>query len=528
MEKKEKVYSTALASIAMVLFLVLCLSTISAASGQSTTPVKTYAYITNYADGTVSIIDTDTDTVKDTVKIEAMKDAGGKPLGIAFTPDGSKVYVANTLEAGVYANSVSVIDTETKSVIGAVDVGNYPFGVVVTPDGKEVYIANWGDTTVSVIDTNTNEVTALINTGNSPTGIAFTPDGKKAYVTNSGEGTVSVIDTATKKVTAKVQQVDYTCWGVAVNPAGTKVYVANQLSTNITVIDTNTNRVTATVKAGDSPYGVAFTPDGTKAYVTNSGDGTVSVINTTTDTVTATINVGSSLLGVAVTPDGKKVYVANVDSDTVSVIDTRINKVTATLNVGTSPVAFGQFIGFIPVKPVPLADFSASITEGKVPLKVQFTDKSTGSPTSWKWSFGDGTYSTTKNPAHTYSEAGKYTVSLTVKNTAGSNTTKKSSYINVVNTKKPVAAFSAAPTSGKAPLKVTFTDKSTGSPTSWKWSFGDGTKSSAQNPKHQYLQEGKYKVTLTITNAAGSNTATKTNYITVTTNTRPDIYSESK
>ncbi len=92
----------------------------------------------------------------------------------------------------------------------------------------------------------------------------------------------------------------------------------------------------------------------------------------------------------------------------------------------------------------------------------------------------------------------------------------------------PVAIFSAKPTSGKAPLTVSFTDKSTGTPTKWKWHFGDGKASTTKNPKNQYLQEGKYKVTLTVSNAAGSSTATKTNYITVTTNTRPGIYSESK
>jgi PKD repeat protein len=62
---------------------------------------------------------------------------------------------------------------------------------------------------------------------------------------------------------------------------------------------------------------------------------------------------------------------------------------------------------------------------------VKFTDKSKGSPTSWKWSFGDATYSTARNPSHNYNKVGKYTVSLTVKNSKGSNTKTMSGYINV-------------------------------------------------------------------------------------------------
>ena len=79
----------------------------------------------------------------------------------------------------------------------------------------------------------------------------------------------------------------------------------------------------------------------------------------------------------------------------------------------------------------PVAAFSASPTSGKTPLNVKFTDKSTGSPTSWKWNFGDGTNSTAKNPVHKYSKSGKYTVSLTVKNEKGSNSKTMSGYITV-------------------------------------------------------------------------------------------------
>ncbi|WP_292390592.1 S8 family serine peptidase, partial [Methanosarcina sp. UBA5] len=174
----------------------------------------------------------------------------------------------------------------------------------------------------------------------------------------------------------------------------------------------------------------------------------------------------------------------------------------------------------------PVANFSANPTEGKVPSTVAFTDTSTGNPTSWKWSFGDGTTSTQQNPTHKYSKVGSYTVKLTATNDVGSNTITKAGYIKVVT--KPVASFSAKPTSGKAPLTVAFTDKSTGIPTAWKWSFGDGASSTEQSPKHEYSQEGSYKVTLTVTNVAGTSTLTKTNFIKVTTNTRPGIYSENK
>jgi beta propeller repeat protein len=163
---------------------------------------------------------------------------------------------------------------------------------------------------------------------------------------------------------------------------------------------------------------------------------------------------------------------------------------------------------------LPVAAFSASPTSGKAPMKVQFTDTSTGTPKKWKWDFGDGATSTKQNPTHKYSKAGVYTVKLTVTNAAGSNSVTKKDYIKVVT--KPVAAFSAKPTSGKAPLNVKFTDKSTGSPTKWKWTFGDGAISTKQNPTHKYSKAGKYTVTLKVTNAAGTNTATKSKYITVT------------
>lgn len=74
--------------------------------------------------------------------------------------------------------------------------------------------------------------------------------------------------------------------------------------------------------------------------------------------------------------------------------------------------------------------FTASPTTGKHPLNVQFTDKSSDAY-YYFWNFGDKTISKDQNPVHTYSKAGKYTVTFTVKNAAGSNTAKKTNYITV-------------------------------------------------------------------------------------------------
>jgi PKD repeat protein len=80
----------------------------------------------------------------------------------------------------------------------------------------------------------------------------------------------------------------------------------------------------------------------------------------------------------------------------------------------------------------------------------------------------------------------------------------------------PVADFSGTPTSGTAPLTVDFTDESLYNPTSWSWDFGDGGTSTEQNPSYVYEDPGTYTVSLTATNAYGSDTEIKTAYINVT------------
>jgi PKD repeat protein len=132
----------------------------------------------------------------------------------------------------------------------------------------------------------------------------------------------------------------------------------------------------------------------------------------------------------------------------------------------------------------PIADFYSNVTSGDAPLTVAFTDVNTGISNSWIWTFGDGYASDIRNPTHTYSTAGTYTVKLTVKNNLDvTNTNIKTNYITVNGaTNAPFAHFTSNNTYGSAPLSVSFTDTSSGSPTRWLWEFGDGAVCPDQNP----------------------------------------------
>ena len=164
----------------------------------------------------------------------------------------------------------------------------------------------------------------------------------------------------------------------------------------------------------------------------------------------------------------------------------------------------------------PIADFMANRTSILIGETVSFTDQSLNNPTSWSWDFGDGGASTYQNPSHTYNTQGTYSVTLNVSNSYGSDSETKTDYIIAsASGAAPVANFTADKTSFTEGETVNFTDQSTNGPTSWSWDFGDGGTSSSENPSYQYNTEGIYSVTLTVTNSYGSDTETKSNYITV-------------
>ena len=168
-------------------------------------------------------------------------------------------------------------------------------------------------------------------------------------------------------------------------------------------------------------------------------------------------------------------------------------------------------VNYILAGVTPDVDFSYTTTTGCSPLTVSFTNLSSNYD-SCKWTFGDGSVSTTINPTHTYTGNGTFNVTLKCWGPTGCTRSEiKSGIISVSNS---LALFAANPRVGCPPLNVTFTNFSTGNQLSYFWDFGDGTTSTQQLPTHTYTTSGAFTVMLVVTDSAGCrDTLTKQGYV---------------
>lgn len=179
-------------------------------------------------------------------------------------------------------------------------------------------------------------------------------------------------------------------------------------------------------------------------------------------------------------------------------------KLNDILKKRTALLSFFLVVSLFSFSQSPVAAFTANISSGCSPLTVQFTDQSTGTPTSWSWDFGNGQLSNVRNPVVNF-PAGSYTIRLIVRNAFGVDDEIKINYITVFP--GPSASFTANITTSCVPATIQFTDLSTvpagGSITSWLWDFGDGTTSILQNPSHTFTATGYYTISLLIITGTG-------------------------
>ncbi len=160
-----------------------------------------------------------------------------------------------------------------------------------------------------------------------------------------------------------------------------------------------------------------------------------------------------------------------------------------------------------PTIPRPIAAFTQDRASGQAPLVVHFLNQSSGSITSYSWTFGDGGSSPDASPTYTFRNPGVYNVTLFVTGPGG--TSNVSRQINVQSANPPVAGFTQDKTSGPSPLTIQFTNQSTGAITAYSWTFGDGGTSTDQSPNHEFDAVGTYNVILSVTGTGGTSSVTR-------------------
>ena len=269
-------------------------------------------FVTNEEDNTVSVIDSRTHELVTTVEV------GGRPRGIGFSPDRTKVYVALGDD-----NAIGVLDTQTLKLVKTIPAGSDPEAFDVHPNGR-IYLSNEDAGKATVLNPETGKVEAEIEVGIEPEGVAVTPDGKKVMVTSESTNMVHVISVPEHEIVANIL-VGARPREVAFSADGRFGYVTCEVGGEVVKFDVATNKIVQRKKLRREirlvkPKGIRRGPDGRFWVATGRGD-LVAVLNAETLDLEKQIPVGRRVWGMAFSRDGKQLYVTNSLDGTLSLID---------------------------------------------------------------------------------------------------------------------------------------------------------------------------------------------------------------
>jgi YVTN family beta-propeller protein len=268
-------------------------------------------YVSNQFDGTVSVIDGDTNTVAATVKV------GSYPNGIAVNPRTNTIYVAN-LKGG----SLSIIDGTTLQT-STLRLGPDPAKVAINTSTNRVYVTlEDEDGSLVVVDGKKRKLIASIPLPPYPLGVAVESKTNRIYVADflCGCGLVSVIDGATDEIVDTIALPGASMVaGVALDPKNRFGYATDENS-GFYVIDLDSGSILGEIGNLRSPNEVAAIPGTSLAVEPDTGSNRAVFINARNLSVRNRVSVGKFPTGVAVNATTKRVYVANRLSNTVSVI----------------------------------------------------------------------------------------------------------------------------------------------------------------------------------------------------------------
>ncbi len=274
---------------------------------------------------------------------------GDFPMNLAMSPDGRHLAVTNN---GAGPQSLQIVETAGGKLTQTITLGKAWLGLAFSPDGKRLYVSAGADNKVLVYSFSEGkaEPAGEIALGGPADGIfaaglAVSPDGKKVFVACNLQNKVAIIDAETRQVTARVDVKDhpYTCLA---SRDGKSVFVSNWGSASVSVMDAASSFVLSTIDVGEHPNDLALSPDGNRLFVACANSNRVDVIDLAKGKVVEGVSmsltpkapVGSTTNGVAVSPDGKRLFVVNADNNDAAIVD--ISKPGASRVMGFIPTGW--------------------------------------------------------------------------------------------------------------------------------------------------------------------------------------------
>jgi YVTN family beta-propeller protein len=200
-----------------------------------------------------------------------------RPHCAHFGPDGL-LYVSAEL-----ANSIYIVDTKTRSLVGEIPTGaSHTHMLVTSPDGRRIYTANNEAGSVSVLDLRARTLLATISISRKVQRISISPDGKFVFTQDQETPRIVVIDTATNTVVRSIS-LPRIAFSSAMTKDGRWLLV-NSESGKLFVIDVASGAITRTFDIPDvpvlpTPGEFALSPDGAHAYVSCPQGGTIEILN---------------------------------------------------------------------------------------------------------------------------------------------------------------------------------------------------------------------------------------------------------
>jgi YVTN family beta-propeller protein len=261
-------------------------------------------------------------------------EVGSEPVSVAVNTSNGRAYVANAGDG-----TVTVLDGNSDAIVAKVRIGSHPYSIAVNSATGDVYATHTFGDQLSILDGATNTATEL-KTGSSDL-IAIDSSTGVIYLLGYG-GAVRVLDGASKKLTEIA--VGKHAWGLVRNEVTAAVYVTRIENADLVAISQDSANLTI-LPAGEIPCAIAVNPKIDTLYVANYGDNTVSVIHAATARKTATVPVGHHPKAIAFDPDLNLLYVANTSDGSVTVIDPSNNSVVTTLPAGKNPYALAVVPG---------------------------------------------------------------------------------------------------------------------------------------------------------------------------------------